>query len=329
MTTRYQIFVSSTFQDLQEERRSLLNILMQLDCIPAGMEFFPAADEAQWDFIRKVIEESDYYLLVIGGRYGSMTADGISYTEKEYDYAVSRNIPIIALLHGDPSQISLQHSEIDKASRKKLELFRKKIKKGRMVKFWNSADQLSQSVVLALIYAFKTRPRPGWVRGDARSDPLPKVSSRLIPSRAQFYRECARLIGQAQSIRDTTWGRVSITRTQEENEARDAYRLSVFQAVSERKVYLELLGGEEHRSSYVKNAEELKMLSDNYEARIVSSYMKNMAMVDFIIGDNHRMILSHVDAKRTSPTFVLVDSQEIVGLFTQYFQECWIDAAPI
>ena len=54
--------------------------LMEMDCIPSGIELFPAADEEQWDFIKKVIDECDYYLLLIGGRYSSLSPEGISYT---------------------------------------------------------------------------------------------------------------------------------------------------------------------------------------------------------------------------------------------------------
>ena len=82
MDKRYQVFVSSTFKDLEEERKHIIQTLMEMDCIPAGMELFPAADEEQWDFIKKVINDCDYYLLLIGGRYGSLSPEGIGYTER-------------------------------------------------------------------------------------------------------------------------------------------------------------------------------------------------------------------------------------------------------
>src|SRR5262245_7703854 len=102
MNKRYQVFVSSTFADLKDERRSVIQTLMEMDCIPSGMELFPAADEEQWTFIKRVIDDCDYYLLIIGGRYGSTTSDGISYTEMEYDYAVSKGMRVIALVHESP-----------------------------------------------------------------------------------------------------------------------------------------------------------------------------------------------------------------------------------
>ena len=82
MEKRYQVFVSSTYADLKNERQNVIRTLMEMDCIPAGMELFPAADEEQLDFIKSIIHDCDYYLIIVGGRYGSTMPDGISYTEK-------------------------------------------------------------------------------------------------------------------------------------------------------------------------------------------------------------------------------------------------------
>lgn len=86
-SVRHQIFVSSTFTDLVEERAEVIQALWELDCIPTGMEAFVASNEDQWSVIKRVIEECDYYVLIVGGRYGSVNSDGVSYTEKEYRYA--------------------------------------------------------------------------------------------------------------------------------------------------------------------------------------------------------------------------------------------------
>jgi hypothetical protein len=67
MDKRYQVFVSSTYADLLIERQKVTQVLMEMDCIPAGMELFPAADEEQWEFIKKIISDCDYYILIIGG----------------------------------------------------------------------------------------------------------------------------------------------------------------------------------------------------------------------------------------------------------------------
>lgn len=164
MDKRYQVFVSSTYADLKEERQHVLQALMEMDCIPAGMELFPAADEEQWEFIKKVIDDCDYYLLIIGGRYCSITKDGISYTEKEFDYALEKGLKVVALIHGAPDEIPFGKSEQDPILREKLLGFKDKVMDGRLVKCWKSAEELPGLVALSLNKTIKTHPAVGWVR---------------------------------------------------------------------------------------------------------------------------------------------------------------------
>jgi hypothetical protein len=170
MEKRYQVFLSSTYADLREERQRVIQTLMEMDCIPSGMELFPAADEEQWEFIKKVIDDCDYYLLIIGGRYGSITSEGISYTEKEYDYAISRGIKVIALLHASPSEIPIGKSETNPELRDRLSAFRDKVAQNRLVKFWSNAEQLPGLVALSLSKTVKMHPAVGWVRGNQISN---------------------------------------------------------------------------------------------------------------------------------------------------------------
>jgi hypothetical protein len=164
MDKRYQVFVSSTYTDLKEERQQVMQALMEMDCIPAGMELFPAADEEQWQFIKKVIDDCDYYLVIIGGRYGTVTNDGISFTEKEYNYARSKNLKIVALIHEMPDELPAKFVEADSDLKNKLQAFRDKISKGRLVKFWNNTEQLIGLVALSMQKTIKMYPAKGWVR---------------------------------------------------------------------------------------------------------------------------------------------------------------------
>jgi hypothetical protein len=166
MDKRYQVFVSSTYADLKEERQHVIQALMEMDCIPAGMELFPAADEEQWEFIKKVIDDCDYYLLVIGGRYGSTTDDGISYTEKEFDYAVEQGLKVVALIHGAPDDIPFGKSEKDPELREKLLAFKENVMTGRLVRFWKAASELPGLVALSLTKTIKMYPAIGWVRAN-------------------------------------------------------------------------------------------------------------------------------------------------------------------
>ena len=110
MEKRYQVFISSTYTDLKDERERVTQAIMGLNCIPAGMELFPAVDEEQFNFIKKVIDDCDYYILIIGGRYGSVSQNGLSYTEMEFDYAMEKGIKVMAFIHADPNAIPLGKS---------------------------------------------------------------------------------------------------------------------------------------------------------------------------------------------------------------------------
>src|ERR1043165_9064594 len=124
MDKRFQVFVSSTYDDLREARQEVMQALLELDCIPAGMELFPAANEDQWTLIKRVIDDCDYYIVIVAGRYGSLGPDGLGYTEKEYRYAAERTKPIIAFLHESPDKIPSGKCEKNSESTQKLLAFR-------------------------------------------------------------------------------------------------------------------------------------------------------------------------------------------------------------
>lgn len=180
---REQVFVSSTYLDLAEERQEVIQTLLEADCIPSGMELFPASNDDRWTLIQRIIEDCDYYLLVVGGRYGSIDSKTqLSYTEMEYDYADSIGKPVLAFLHGSPGSISADKTELDTDAREKLEAFRTKVG-DRMVKYWDSPASLGGQVAKSLIQIRKTHPAEGWVRG--RNALTPEVERELAELRAK------------------------------------------------------------------------------------------------------------------------------------------------
>lgn len=167
MDKREQVFVSSTFIDLSSEREKVIQGLLEADCFPAGMELFPAADDEKFDLIKGVIDDSDYYLLILGGRYGSEDDETeLSYTEMEYDYAVESRKPIIAFVHGDPDKIPVGQTDKNDEKAAKLRAFREKVEKNKVVKLWTNGDQLPGFVAQSLMRLRKVSPAVGWVRGD-------------------------------------------------------------------------------------------------------------------------------------------------------------------
>lgn len=162
---KYQVFISSTYKDLIQERRKVLEILLMADCIPAGMEAFVATDDAQFEVIKKVIDLCDYYILLIGKRYGSINEDTeLSYTEMEYDYAKSKNIPV--LVFAIDSSVNLPDKKIDEDVEKKYKLkcFKEKAMNNRLASIWKTNDDLVGQLAISIMRAKLEIVRPGWQR---------------------------------------------------------------------------------------------------------------------------------------------------------------------
>ena len=133
---------------------------------PVGMEMFSAADEEQWQIISETIDVSDYYVLIVGNRYGSIIQDGedagISYTEKEFRYALKQGIPVLAFVIADNTTNHTTEAEPEKLY--KLSLFKNAVKTDRVVKFWHNADELASQLTASLYKAISRNKRPGWIR---------------------------------------------------------------------------------------------------------------------------------------------------------------------
>ena len=169
MDKRYQVFVSSTYEDLQEERKEVMQALLELDCIPAGMELFPASNDDQWTLIRRVIDDCDYYLLIIGGRYGSVNENGISYTQMEFEYALESGKPIISFLPKNPGNIPSGKCDNDPAKKEKLEEF-KELAKKKLIKYWENPENLGSVVSRSMVKLIKDFPAEGWVKSNSAVD---------------------------------------------------------------------------------------------------------------------------------------------------------------
>ncbi len=166
MDKKYQVFISSTYTDLIEERKKVQEILLMADCIPAGMEAFVSANDEQFEVIKKVIDLCDYYVLIIGGRYGSINkTTGLSYTEMEYDYAVSQGIPVLVFAIDESIKLSEKKKEKDIEILYKLSQFRSKAMTNRLASIWKDLGDLSGKLAISIMKAKEEDIRPGWIRG--------------------------------------------------------------------------------------------------------------------------------------------------------------------
>ena len=175
---KLQVFVSSTYLDLKEERQAAVEAILTARHIPAGMELFTAGDQSQWEVIKRWIDESDVYMLILGARYGSVDpVTGKSYTQLEYEYALTNNKPLFAVVLHD----TLIDQKVAKDGRKVvLEELNghlladfKKVVMSKLVKICNSLAEIQNAVFTSLNELSYRDNLVGWVRGDQAVDTGP------------------------------------------------------------------------------------------------------------------------------------------------------------
>jgi hypothetical protein len=146
------------------------------------MELFPAGDQDQWTLIQQVIDDCDYYLLIIGGRYGSIGNGGLSYAEMEYRYALRSRKPVIAFLHRNPEKLPDAKREKTTIGLKRLQAFRT-LAQQKLVRFWSKAADLNAVVSRSLVSLIAESPSAGWVRADSLA------ASHQMVTRSAFFQD--------------------------------------------------------------------------------------------------------------------------------------------
>lgn len=177
MKRRLQVFISSTYTDLLPERQAAVSSILKAGHIPAGMELFTSADRSQMETIKQWIDESDVYMLILGGRYGSVEPSSrISYTELEYDYAVQQGKPLFAVVITEPSLEAKIRSAgstfMEKENPKELGLFRQKVL-SNISSFFDDPKDIKLCVHETLADFSSNRSLKGWVQADEIVDTKP------------------------------------------------------------------------------------------------------------------------------------------------------------
>jgi hypothetical protein len=179
MNKKLQIFVSSTYLDLKEERQKAVEGILRAGHIPAGMELFTASSKSQWLVIEEWIKESDVLMLILGGKYGSIEPDsGKSYTQLEYEFALKHGIPVFAIVLSDQYLINKKSTNIS------LEVYEREVKEpqfekydefkslvlSNLIKFVENISEITSEVAFSLQEFVKKDDNEykfrGWIRGN-------------------------------------------------------------------------------------------------------------------------------------------------------------------
>ncbi|PGY17205.1 DUF4062 domain-containing protein [Bacillus cereus] len=200
MQKKLQVFISSTFTDLEEERQTAVQAVLNAGHIPAGMELFKAGDTSQKETIKKWIEESDVYMLILGGRYGSIDSEtGMSYTHWEYEYAKQLKKPRFAIVIHEKAleqkvmELGLKVTERDNPV--KYQEFRG-IVLGKISKFYSDLKDIKIVILESLKEYEKDKKLTGWVSGAEIKD-----VSKLMKDNDALLKETAKLQKQLQQMK--------------------------------------------------------------------------------------------------------------------------------
>jgi hypothetical protein len=188
---KLQVFVSSTYLDLIPERQAAVTAILEAGHIPAGMELFAAGSDEQLKVIRRWIDASDIFLLVLGGRYGSLEpGSGLSYTELEYRYAIETGKPFFAILLSDAfldrkvREGAAIHEVMERDAPEKLKAFRCLVM-SRLCRFVEDEKDIRLWVARSIHDLEKRHEFVGWISGRSfhaspATDPWPLYTGRNL-----------------------------------------------------------------------------------------------------------------------------------------------------
>ena len=202
---KLQVFVSSTYIDLKEERQAAVQAILTAGHIPAGMELFTAGDEPQMEVIKRWIDESDVFLLILGGRYGTVeTSSQKSYTHLEYEYAVEEGKALFAVVADQTaleeriktSKLGLQLMEQE--NQHKLKEFRKVVCSDKIVKFWSDSKDIKLVIFETLSEFSRHEELIGWIPGNqaVNTGELAEELARLAKENSELREKVSNLSSQ-------------------------------------------------------------------------------------------------------------------------------------
>ena len=110
---KYQVFISSTFIDLRDQRRMVVDVVVDRGHMPIALERFPAADRGVPDVIQRTIDASQIYVLILGHRYGALVPGrDISFSQLEFESAVKQNKVVLPFLLSD-EEVKTKRKELE------------------------------------------------------------------------------------------------------------------------------------------------------------------------------------------------------------------------
>lgn len=145
------VFVSSTYEDLIEYRDEVQRVLIRLEQIVKGMEYFGSSPKKPLDVCLESVRSSKVYIGIIGMRYGSIEEETQrSFTQLEYEEAIKNNIPILIYIIDDNHPIPPKFVDLDKKA-ELLSGFKKLLTKNHTVSYFTTPNDLGKKLASDLL----------------------------------------------------------------------------------------------------------------------------------------------------------------------------------
>jgi hypothetical protein len=150
-----RIYVSSTYSDLLDERRTAKDAIFGLAHFPVGMEEYAASDERPLDRCLRDVRSCHAYVGIVAWKYGYRPQGGQkSITQLEYEEAAAHKIPrYVFLLHDDapwpPTRMPYEEQPPIKA-------FRDMLRSELLISYFRDTSGLGRAVTQSLALAISS-----------------------------------------------------------------------------------------------------------------------------------------------------------------------------
>lgn len=177
---RYQVFITTSGKEMQPERMVVSQTLIGMGYFSWGLEQRTPLSTA---FARRQIDDCDYVLLLLGSQYGEQSVSGVSYMHLEYIYAVTKQKPIIVLMHDNPESRDPSLQEAKPELRNRFYEFRQQLQKEvEQVISFKTLRELELAVRSYMPQMLERYPVMGWVRPQSiqsLQDEIDRLKSKL------------------------------------------------------------------------------------------------------------------------------------------------------
>jgi len=184
---KFQVFVSSSFKDLEAERKTAVEVVSDLTHIPIALERFAASNASDLEVIKRTLRGCQMFVLILGHRYGELVPEenleldviedpgyrNMSFTE--YEYSIGQKLGLYTIvLQLAPREVTERRRDLDEKKEddhrelrnlKLLERFQQRVGRHHR-QFWSrEPGDFKFKLCLALGEALRTGVGlPGWIR---------------------------------------------------------------------------------------------------------------------------------------------------------------------